>query len=113
MDDVDFVGDEVDHVKKKASVKWDEGFLKKHLKLFLYLTFDLEFGKATNASSRIALLRKHIYELKVIVPEIELNEFIQNNNVCYDYCKQVRETCNGESAWKGKRKCLVFCILRF
>ena len=60
VDDVDFVGDEVDHVKKKASVKWDEGFLKKHLKLFLYLTFDLEFDKVINTLSRIALVRKHL-----------------------------------------------------
>ena len=71
VDNIDFVSEDIDHLKKKASSKWDEEFLKKHLKLFLYLTFDLEFDKATNALSRIALLRKHIYELKVIVPEIE------------------------------------------
>ena len=40
----------------------------------------------------------------MIVHEIELSEFIENNDVCYDYCKQVREAGNGESSKKSKRK---------
>ena len=82
--------DKVDdvHFKKTClSVKWGEQFLKNNLNLFNYLTFDLEYDKALNSLSRIALFRKHITELKMVCEGLDVEDCIANEKICFEFCK--------------------------
>ena len=67
--------------------KWGEDFLKKNFNFFNYLMFHLDYDKANNSLSRIALLRKHIVELKMVCEGIDIEDCIANELVCYEFCK--------------------------
>ena len=82
--------DDAGFEKTCLSVKWGEQFLKNNLNLFNYLTFDLEYDKASDSLSRIALLRKHIVELKMVCGGLEIDECIANENICFEFCKRIR-----------------------
>ena len=64
---------------------------------FNYLTFDLEIDKACNSLSRVALFRKHIVEL-------DIDYYIFNENICFEFCKQVRSVKDESEGTISKRK---------
>ena len=64
--------------------------MKKHLSLFNYLTFDLDYDKALNSLSKVALLRKHIVELKMVRKGLDIEDYIANEKICFEFCKRVK-----------------------
>ena len=92
--------------KTCLSVKWGEQLLKDNLNLFNYLTFDLEYDKASNSLSRIALFRKHIIELKMVYEGLDIEDYIANKKICFEFCERIgsaRDQSDGSSS-KHKRK---------
>ena len=66
--------------------------------------FDLEYDKAKNSLSRIALLRKHTIELKMVCKGIDLDEYIANEAVSYDLYKRIRNVRDESNPSGSKRK---------
>ena len=96
-------GDEVRDADNSCQ-KWGEDFLKKHFNFFNCLMFDLEFDKANNSLSRIALLRKRIIELKMVCEGIDLDDCIANESVRYEFCKHIQSVPDEFSTSNSKRK---------
>lgn len=68
---------------------WDENFMKRHLDLFCFITFALEYDKTEHSLSRIGLIRRCSDDLSHVDSSISATDIVKNDSVCYEFCKQV------------------------
>lgn len=77
--------------KRKLSVEgnalWSELFMKEHIDLFKFSTFQINYDHEIKNTSRIGLLRQYESELSVIDGDVKVNDLIKNDAKVYEYCK--------------------------
>ena len=72
----------------------DDHFLKRHIKLFKYMTFQLCFDRETRSVSRIAKIRQYANDLKAISDVFDVDLFVRNEKKIHEYCKILRDVCD-------------------
>ena len=77
--------------------KWSEDFMKEHMELFRYMTFQMNYDKENKITGRIALIRQYQNELKVMDKRIESNDLV------HEFCKILRVARGSVTGKKGKK----------
>ena len=83
--------------------KWSEDFMKEHIELFRYMTFQMNYDKENKITGRIALIRQYQNELKVMDKRIDCNDLIKNDDQVNEFCKILRAARDSVSGKKGKK----------
>ena len=65
----------------------DDHFLKRHIEIFRYMTFQMGFDQERRSVARIAKIRQYADDLAACDEIFDVNLFIKNEKKIYDYCK--------------------------
>ena len=77
--------------------------MKEHTELFKFLAFQLNYGKESKLTGRIALIRQYENELSVVDAGVEPNDMIKNDVKIFDFCKILRAAQENVSGKTGKK----------
>ena len=92
--------------KKKIEVPkdgWNDDFMKEHIELFRFMTFQMSYDKENKVTGRIALIRQYQNELVVMDKNIQSNDLIKNDTQVYEFCKILRAARDSVSGKKGRK----------
>ena len=69
----------------------DERFFKRHIELFKYLTFQLNYDKEDRSVSRISIIRQYSNDLKAVDDNFDPDYFVRNEKV-HELCRILKAT---------------------
>ena len=70
----------------------DERFFKRHIELFKYLTFQLNYDKEDRSVSRISIIHQYSNDLKAVDENFDPDYFVRNEKKVHELCRILRAT---------------------
>ena len=64
----------------------DERYFKKHIEIFKYLTFQLNYDKEDQSVSRISIVRQFSADLKAVHEDFDPDFYVRNEKKVFEYC---------------------------
>ena len=80
-----------DKIFVEAEDAIDERYFKRHVELFKYFTFQLNFDKEDRSMSRISLIRQYSNDLKAVDETFD-GDFVKNEKKVHELCRILRAT---------------------
>ena len=93
---------------KKKNEEMTEQFFKRHIELFRFITFQMNYDKESRSISRIALFRQYNSDLIAVDEVFDADFFIKNDQQVFEYCKILRAARDAARGNKKNKTNLIF-----
>ena len=85
------------HLRSDAKISlegdgMDERYFKRHIELFKYLTFQLNFDKEDRSVPRISIIRQYSNDLKAVDENFDADYFVKNEKKVHELCRILKAT---------------------
>ena len=70
----------------------DEKYFKRHIEIFKYLTFQLNYDKEDQSVSRISIIRQFSNDLKAVDEAFDPDHFVKNEKKVHELCRILKAT---------------------